>query len=187
MKRILCFSISLLLYPSLVLADGGTLRISQRCGDYQVSVFTSPAVLRAGLIDISVLVQDAATGQVRTNLPISIQLQSDEERSIQLQQPADASAATNKLFRAALFDVPRAGTWKASVLVGKIPVSFDFAVAPPPPAWLALAPWIGWPFVLAALFLWHQRLVWRREVRRRPAPNLHATQWRPSVGTTAYR
>ena len=183
MKRIVCLAISFLLYPSLVLADGGTLRLSQRSGDYQVSVFTSPAVLRAGQIDISVLVQDAATGQVCTDVPISITLQSDDETT-QLQQPATTYAATNKLFRAALFDVPREGTWRAGIIVGETAISFNFAVAPPAPAWLALAPWVGWPFVLVALFVWHQRLVSRREVFRHAASNSRAMQWRRSAGTT---
>jgi hypothetical protein len=41
---------------------------------------------------------------------------------------------------------------------GDKPLVFDFAVSPPPPAWLDLAPWIGWPFGVVALFFVHQRL-----------------------------
>src|SRR5580704_13866550 len=44
-------------------ADGGTVRYYDRLGDYRVTVFTSPAPLRAGPVDVSVLVQNVETGQ----------------------------------------------------------------------------------------------------------------------------
>jgi hypothetical protein len=53
-------------------ADGGALRASRQCGDYRVSVFTSPTPLRAGPVDVSVLVQDAATGEVQHDLPVAV-------------------------------------------------------------------------------------------------------------------
>ena len=43
--------------------DGGTVRLSRCEGDYRISVFTAPTPFRAGPVDISVLVQDAATGE----------------------------------------------------------------------------------------------------------------------------
>ena len=54
------------------LADGGTLRFFGRRGDRLVTVFTVPAPLRAGPIDLSVLVQDAQTGRPITDLPIEV-------------------------------------------------------------------------------------------------------------------
>ncbi len=166
MKRAIYFILSWLLCPAIAAADGGTLRLSQRSGEYQISVFTSPAVLRAGVVDISVLVQDSATGAVRNDVPISVELNPADQPALKLEQPATTSAATNKLFRAALFDVPRSGSWDATVSTGErqlTSLSFKFEVAPPPPAWLQLAPWVGWPLVLVALFVWHQRLASRRE------------------------
>ncbi len=159
---------SIIALPGTAWADGGTLRLSQRSGDYQISVFTSPAVLRAGVVDISVLMQDSATGAVRNDVPISIELIPADQPALKLEQPATTSAATNKMFRAAQFDVPRPGSWEARVCIGErqpAHVSFKFDVAPPPPAWLQLAPWVGWPLVLVALFIWHQRLASRRETR----------------------
>ena len=40
------------LLPATARADGGTLRLAQRRGEYQVTVFTAPAVLRAGYIKL---------------------------------------------------------------------------------------------------------------------------------------
>jgi hypothetical protein len=95
-----------------------------------------------------------------------------------LEQIATSAAATNKLFQAALFEVPQAGLWRASITIGNPMVkssvmvdcsaklAFDLSVSPPLPAWLELAPWVGWPFLIIALFLAHQFLVVRQDHRR---------------------
>ncbi|HTQ39003.1 MAG TPA: hypothetical protein VMJ32_08240 [Pirellulales bacterium] len=164
--------------PALLWADGGTLRLSQRSGNYQVSVFTSPAVLRCGPIDISVLVQDAATGKVRDDVPLTVRMvpsdNAKRDRSTGvLEQPASTTVATNKLFQAAVFEVSQPGMWQGRVSLstrsnatdrmelGEKPLVFDLDISPPLPAWLELAPWIGWPFAAMALFLVHQRLASR--------------------------
>ena len=43
-------------------ADGGSMRSVRKKGGYQITVFTAPTPFRAGPVDISVLVQDASTG-----------------------------------------------------------------------------------------------------------------------------
>src|SRR5262245_18803978 len=75
-----------LLLPNVALADGGILRLSQRCGAWQVSVFTSPAVPSVGPIDISTLVQDASTGRIRDNVPVTVRLQSIAPQGLTLEQ-----------------------------------------------------------------------------------------------------
>ena len=171
-KSITCivplFITAFIAHPSQLFADGGTLRLSQLDGNFQCSVFTSPASPRVGMVDVSVLVQDAATGKVRDDVLVTIHLQPIDEPAMVLQRSATAADATNKLFQAAQFDVPQSGMWRASVLLNANPadaesmghskpsLTFEFAVAPPLPAWLEIAPWIGWPFVVLSLFLAHQ-------------------------------
>src|SRR5262249_156491 len=58
--------------PGHARADGGTVRLSQRAGGYQVTVFTEPTPLRAGPVDVSVLVQDAATGQALPGAQVTV-------------------------------------------------------------------------------------------------------------------
>jgi hypothetical protein len=41
------------------------------------------------------------------------------------------------------------------------PLEFELAVGPPIPAWLELAPWVGWPVGAVLLFGAHQVLVAR--------------------------
>src|SRR6478736_1449926 len=55
-SAILACALALLLPSRLAYADGGTLRLSQRCGDFQVSVFTSSAAPCVGPIEVSVLI-----------------------------------------------------------------------------------------------------------------------------------
>jgi hypothetical protein len=132
------------------------------------------------MIDVSVLIQDAATGKVRTDVPSVVRLQSTEDPNVVVECSTNSNDATNKLFRAALIEVPRAGDWKVTVLVGKnladdeqTPADrvqsakyslrpkapeFQLAVGPPLPPWLEIAPWICWPFAVAVLFLTHQSM-----------------------------
>jgi hypothetical protein len=173
------------LQPTRLFADGGTLRLSQRQGDLQISVFTSPAAPRVGMVDVSVLVQDAATGRARSDVPIVVRLQSVAHPELVLQQTATTEDATNKLFHAALMDVPLPGTWLASVLLSDeiggserntvdAPLTFNLAIAPPLPAWLQIAPWVAWPFAVLALFAVHQRLVFLRPSYRTSGDRIFA-------------
>ncbi|HEY2882228.1 MAG TPA: hypothetical protein VGJ15_07330 [Pirellulales bacterium] len=178
----------LLCQPTEVLADGGTLRTSQRIGSLQVTVFTTPAELRVGPVDISVLVQDAESGHLRETIPVKIgmdQIAANGKIVLHLpEENASSEMATNKLFRAAAFEIPRAGVWRATISIGETgaefndskalrdrsdrpaviesaatTTSFDFEVAPPLPAWIELAPWLAIPFVVVALFFVHQYFV----------------------------
>ena len=51
----------LLLVPHLAFADGGAILTRQTINDLDVTVFAAPLPLRAGPVDVSVLVQDAKT------------------------------------------------------------------------------------------------------------------------------
>jgi hypothetical protein len=176
----LAFALVLFVYSSVAFADGGLLRLSQRCGQWQVSVFTSPAMPRVGPIDISTFVQEVATGHARDDVPVIVRSQSVERPGLTLEQEATASAATNKLFRAAVINIPEAGKWRAEILIGgeshwtsngdrNFPtLAFDFDVASPPAEWLSLAAWVSWPMGVVAIFLAHQILVVRSASKRLP-------------------
>jgi len=162
-------------HPYRLFADGGTLRVSRRIQDRQVTVFTSPSLLRTGLIDISVLIQMAETGSVCQDEVIRVKLTSVDQPSTVLTEKATAGAATNKLFKSALFNLPYAGRWHARILLDseesptEPAVEFEVSLAPPLPPWLVLASWIGWPFAIIALFCIHQWLV-SRKLRRPHSP-----------------
>src|SRR5947199_7831416 len=96
---------SFILHPSALLrADGGAVRLREQAGAYQVTVFTSPTPLRAGPVDVSVLVQDAA-GECVPEARVAVRLAARGTGEA-LECPATAEAATNKLLRAAVFQLP---------------------------------------------------------------------------------
>jgi hypothetical protein len=159
---------SLLLHPSSLpslQADGGTIRFSARQGDYRITVFTEPTPFRAGPVDISVLVQDVRTGQPVPQAQITVRAAPRGRWSEVIVHQATNEAATNKLFRAAVFEIPEAGWWEIEVAVeserGPARISFEVDAAEAAPPWLALWPWLGWPAVAILLFGIHQVLVRR--------------------------
>ena len=156
--------------PAGARADGGELRYSGEKGGYRVAVFTAPVPPREGPVDVSVLVQDASTGRARPDVPVTVSVHPAGRPCCRERQPATEEAATNKLFRAATFELTGTGRWQVEVEVGDPPldepVSFEIETAAPLPTWVQLAPWVGWPFAVLALAGLHQWLVSRRRVSR---------------------
>jgi hypothetical protein len=141
-------------------ADGGTLRLSEKKGGYQITVFTAPAPFRAGPVDLSVLVQDSLTGEPMPHARVTVCMTKLGRPA--LAYPATSEAATNKLFRAAQFELPQPGRWEMQVQVeglhGLAVIGGTVEAAEPLPRWQELWPWIGWPALVIGLFGIHQVL-----------------------------
>jgi hypothetical protein len=135
-------------------ADGGSLLLSEKKGGYQITVFTAPTPFRAGPVDISTLVQDASTGDPVTQAQVIVRM--TKRGRLALEYPATFEAATNKLFRAAQFELPEPGRWEMQVEVKGVhgPAMFggEIEAAEPLPRWRELWPWIGWPALVIILF-----------------------------------
>jgi len=145
-------------------ADGGTMRISEKKSGFLITVFTAPAPFRAGPVDISVLVQDALTGEPVPEARVTVRM--TKPGQLALEYPATREAATNKLLDAVQFELPELGRWQLEVQVetasGPAVVGGELEAAPPLPRWRELWPWIGWPALVIALFGIHQALCRRR-------------------------
>jgi len=115
----------------------GTVRLSQRRGGYQITIFTAPVPFRAGPVDISVLVQDAVTAAPIPDARIEIGVAPSGCPQEQVRTRATAEAATNKLFQAASFELPTAGRWQVEVAIngprGHARVQVEVEVAEPQP------------------------------------------------------
>lgn len=165
---VLLVSSLFIIWPSsFVKADGGAVRLSERAGNYQITVFTSPMLFRAGPVDISVLVQDAASGNWVPNTRVMVRLTTRGGHKT-LEYLATTEQATNKLLQAAVFRLPEAGQWDVEATLdgpsGHASVRFEVDAAEPSPRWLEMWPWFTWPVLLAALFAIHQVLA-QRQVR----------------------
>ena len=158
-------------YDKSVRGDGGTVRLSRCEGRYRISVFTGPTPFRAGPVDISALVQDAVTGVLISEASVTFTLTPLHHLDRPICQSATSEAATNKLLKAALFELPEPGRWTVEVAIkgeeGSAQVQFLLEAASRAPQWPAIWPWIGWPVPVILLFSIHQVLVLRKQ--RRPA------------------
>lgn len=154
----------------LALADGGTVRLVEDVGGYQISVFTSPNPLRAGPVDVSVLVQDTATAEPVPNTQIFLRLTPRDRLTATMHALATPAAATNKLLQAALVELPSPGTWDVEVECttdnSRQTVRFTMEAGTPLPRWLTVWPWFTWPFAAVLLFGVHRALVASQKVPR---------------------
>ncbi|UUO06953.1 hypothetical protein M4951_01260 [Blastopirellula sp. J2-11] len=144
---------------NVVLADGGKVQLRREIGPYQVTIFTSPTPLRAGPIDLSVMVQNSAR-EIVQDVQIDFQLTS-ESGEILLQHASQATA-TNKLLQSAKLMLPESGVWQVhTTIVGEASADLDFEIS----AAEAHSDWTtaGWmlllPVALVALFVMRERLV----------------------------
>lgn len=151
---------------SLLRADGGTVRLSERQGNYRLTIFTAPNPLRAGPVDVSVLIQDAATGEPASDVQVMIRAVGRGSPALVIDHPATTEAATNKLYYAATFDLPEPGWYALEVSIvgagGEARSYLELEAADPLPPCLVLWPWLAWPVVVMLLFSIHQFLVRRR-------------------------
>ena len=151
---------------ALLAADGGTLQVRQTSGPFVLSVFTSPAVLRAGNVDFSILVQQ--TDGLAPVLDAGVEVRAQNGNSIILSKAATHDNAQNKLLYAASLDLSRPGEWTFSVLVHQrelvSQVSGTLIAGPGKPRFLAH--WPLWVFVptLVLLFIFHQWLKSKQQV-----------------------
>jgi hypothetical protein len=159
--------------PLAAFADGGTLRLSEAKGPYRISVLTSPNPFRAGPVDVSVIVADAATGDVLPDLKVDLRLAPRAQPSDVRQYRATRGNAANKLLQSANFELLRAGLWNVEIDVdgpqGAAQTSFEVEAADRLPRWLSLWPWFSWPFLVVGLFAVHQALAVSR-IPGRPRP-----------------
>ena len=102
---------------AMLYADGGAVRCSERRGDYRITVFTSPTPLRAGPVDISVFVQDVASGEPVPQARILVRATPRDHVGETLSHRATTAAATNKLYQAAVFDLPEPGWWDVEIVI----------------------------------------------------------------------
>jgi hypothetical protein len=115
---------------------------------------------------VSVFVQDTATGEPIRHAQISVRASPRERPEAATHQRATTEAATNKLYQAALFDLPEAGWWDVAIIVEGLrePVEIHFemeADQPLPRVW-EMTPWIAWPAVVILLFIAHKWLELRK-------------------------
>lgn len=139
-------------------ADGGAVVAQETVEGLTVTTFVAPVPLRAGPVDVSVLLQRA--GEPVLDADVVLELSSGSR--VVSRARAVHAEATNQLLYAARMDVPAPGAWRLAVVVdgdgGRFAVEALLEAAP------ALAPasrfwaWLALPLLAVAAFLLHQSL-----------------------------
>jgi hypothetical protein len=146
--------------------DGGTLRAWKQHGDYEIAIFTDPSPVVVGPVDVSVLLIDRKTGEPDGKARLTVEVFPEGRPDRAVRRLATEQAATNKLFRAANFELREAGRCGVDVRiegpVDRVTIHFDLIVGMPWSARIGIWPWVLWPLLAIGLYGMHCRLVRRR-------------------------
>jgi hypothetical protein len=147
--------------------DGGTLREWRRQGSYEIAVFSDPTPCVTGAADVSVLLLDAATGEPVPEARVTVEVVPHGRPDVATHRLATAEAATNKLLRAAVFDLGAPGRWDVTVEVdgpsGRDRLQFPLDVVKSSTPRAGLLAWVLWPLPIIAIYAVHRGLVARRD------------------------
>jgi hypothetical protein len=154
------------------MADGGAVLAQSESGPYRVVLFGAPAPLRAGWNDLTVLVQDKATGEPVLDRAVTVAMEPAGgeapkegnwvppccrlETDSTARQTATHAAASNKVLYAAPFLLREPGRWNARVEVDGVPaVEAGVEILPPLAPWRSYWTYLGLPFAAGAFLLLH--------------------------------
>ncbi len=145
-------------------ADGGTVQFTKLAGPFSITVFTTPCPLRAGPVDISLMIQSSDNQQPLLDCIAAVQLRKEGEVSITSE--ATHEAAQNKLFYAAQVRISESGVWdlEATIRRGEDSAKVSGAIALGPSSPVLLVYWrsLAIPPLFISLFALNQWLK-RRE------------------------
>lgn len=155
----------------LLFADGGTLVFRKPAGPFIVTAFSSPAPVRVGAADLSVMLQKAADRSTVLDARVAVHLlKSDGGKIVEIVVPATRAQSANKLLYAARATLPSAGQWRLDVLATalneSVTASGVLAVLPLQPPLMKYWPWIAIAPLALLLFLMNQWLKARRRLKR---------------------
>jgi hypothetical protein len=157
--------------------DGGVVIARQMIDGLQLTVFASPAPLRAGPVDVSVLVQKGEKPVLDADVDISWQAKSASTadwlppcctmESGTEKIPALRGHSNNRFLYSAIVPMKTAGPSELRVRVletgREVVLSCDLDLRRPLPPLLAFWPWLAFPPVAVAGFVLHQRLSRQRQ------------------------
>jgi hypothetical protein len=177
-----------LITARLAFADGGTIQSQGDSGPFHITVFTAPAILNAGPVDITVLVQDRSSLKPLLDADVHFDFLAHSGGGPQqnawsppacvgaptpklIAIPARLNHGENKLLHGAVVQIPHSGAWDLQVNVQKgtehATISTSFNVNPPASPPLAYWHLFIIPPVGIAGFILHQTARrWKRGNKR---------------------
>ena len=164
-NRVLPLIVSILTTGISIRADGGNVLWQRSMGSTTVTAFTTQSPMRPGPADISFLVENNGQSQAILDAKVFVTFQS--ETGVTIGTEATHAQARNKLLYCTLIDLPKPGHWKMTLLVvhaaERVEVVSDLSVSGPQSPLIANWKLMAFPFTIAILFIFQQRLAWKRD------------------------
>jgi len=161
--------ISAVFLRSAALADEGTLQFRAETRDLTVTLFTVPAPLTAGPVDLSVLVQSRYGLEPVLDAEISVEAHALDSRNVVI-GGAKRQQAQNRLLYAVPLTLAESGKWRIDVTVRRGDVQRSVAglidVAPRQTTLASYWEYLAYPPVVMTSFLVHGWLVRRKRLSR---------------------
>ena len=155
-----------ILAQATAFADGGAIQFRKEAGDLVITLFTAPAPLSVGPVDISLLLQNRNGLDPVLDADVSLKL-SEDVSGIEFEARPTRANARNKLLYAVPVVFAKPGKWRIAVRVMTNGKTTDatgiLAVAPAPNSSTSYAGYIAFPPVMILLFGVRERLIHRRK------------------------
>lgn len=154
-------------------ADGGAILSRQKVENLDITIFASPAPLRAGPVDVSVLVQETGKTAPVMDAAVEVIWNASPDAPVEWlppccsmgaldRMPALRGHSQNKTLYSAIVPVKSAGPSQFSVRVKRgdtvAAITCDVDVQPPRSPVFAYWPFLAFPPFFVAGFALHQRL-----------------------------
>jgi len=161
----LLLPVAVIFAQASALADGGAVQLRKEAGPFVITVFTAPAPLSAGPVDISLLLQSRNGLEPVLDAAVSFILRS-EASGAEIQARPTREQARNKLLYAAPVTLAESGKWRLAVTIlrngertlatGTIQVAPAFEMAS------SYWSYIAFPPIMIVLFVVRERLIRRK-------------------------
>ena len=165
MNRLLLPAI-MMLAQATAFADGGTVQLRQEAGGLVITVFTSPAPLSVGPVDISLLLQNRNGFEPVLDANVVLVFRANDS-DVEFWTRPTRDRARNKLLYAAPVMFSKPGKWQITVTVARngreTHAVGSLEVAPAAHRTISYAGYLAFPPLMIVLFVVRERLIRRRK------------------------
>src|SRR6267142_4589556 len=155
----------MILAQATAFADGGTVQLRTEAGPLVITVFSSPAPLSAGPVDISLLLQNRTGLEPVLDATVSLALRADTSGT-EIRARPTREQAQNKLLYAAPVTLTESGKWRLAVTIlrngERTDATGTIDVAPAPEMAASYWGYIAFPPLMIVGFVVREWLLRRR-------------------------
>ena len=154
-----------ILTQAFAFADGGTVQLHKEAGALVITVFSSPAPLSAGPVDISLLLQNRNGLEPVLDANVSLLLRLNASNA-EIRTRATREQAQNKLLYTAPVTLADSGKWQLAVTIlrngERTDATGTIEVAPTPAMVASYWGYVAFPPLMIVAFVGHELLLRRR-------------------------